>query len=381
MSFLSNKWAVIFSCLAFFSISGQVVAEERLSSKLQSSVDKIISESPEVPSIFVSVYSGERSKGMQTASVFRKEKGPGHAREGSFRIASVTKVFTSAAVLRLAETGRLKLTDSIDKYLSKKTLSVLSSEGYQPQKILIRHLMEHTAGLYDYAMDPAFADAIFKNPQKKWTRDEQLRFAADKGEPLGEPGYAYNYSDTGYILLGEIIENVSEMPIAQAVRVLNKFKQLGIEHTYFETLESAPDGTPAKAAQFFGSADTSDWDPSFDLYGGGGLVSTTSDLAKYFQRLLTGQIFDKPSTLAAGLARPYVSPDTSQGSHASLLYMTNVGSHLCWAHGGFFGTYVVYCPDIDTAIAVAVNVHTGGRNDALKKVMDTTMALIEATDD
>jgi CubicO group peptidase (beta-lactamase class C family) len=75
--------------------------------------------------------------------------------DAGFRIASVTKAFTAAAILRLVENGKLALKDPIAQHLSPATLALLRHRGYNVDRIRIKHLLQHTSGLYDYAGDPA----------------------------------------------------------------------------------------------------------------------------------------------------------------------------------------------------------------------------------
>ena len=101
----------------------------------------------------------------------------------------------------------------------------------------------HTSGIYDYGQDPAYQAAVNADPAKRWTRLEQVRFAMDHGAPVGEPGTVYAYSDTGYSLLGEIIERATGAPLADAYRTLLDFEGLHLDATYLESLEPAPPGS------------------------------------------------------------------------------------------------------------------------------------------
>ena len=93
----------------------------------------------------------------------------------------------------------------------------------------------HTSGIYNYGQDPAYQAAVDAEPAKRWTRLEQVRFAMDHGDPVGEPGTVYAYSDTGYVLLGEIIERATGAPLADAYRTLLDFEGLHLDETYLES--------------------------------------------------------------------------------------------------------------------------------------------------
>jgi D-alanyl-D-alanine carboxypeptidase len=220
-----------------------------------------------------------------------------------FRIASVTKTFTAAAILRLVESGRLGLDDPIVDRLSPATASLLRRDGYRVDAIRIRHLLMHTSGLYDYASDPAFVSYVLAHGRHHWTRREQVRFAMSHGKPYAPPGREFHYADTGYILLGEILERRTGRSLAAAYRSLLRFDKLGLRRTYLETLEPRPSAAQPRAHQYYQRIDATAFDPSFDLYGGGGLVSTVDDLARFYRALFHGGVFDKSATLRTMLGK------------------------------------------------------------------------------
>jgi D-alanyl-D-alanine carboxypeptidase len=105
------------------------------------------------------------------------------------------------------------------------------------------------------------------------------------GKPYGAPGKVFSYSDTGYILLGEILERQTGGSMAAALRNLLGYQRLGLRSTWLETLESAPKGVLDRAHRYEGDHDTYTDDPSYDLYGGGGLASTVRDTALFMRAL------------------------------------------------------------------------------------------------
>ena len=165
--------------------------------------------------------------------------------------------------------------------------------------------------------------------------------------------------------------------MAKAVRDLARLDGLGLKATWFETLEPVPAGAPARSRQYFGDIDVYDFDPSFDLWGGGGIVSTTRDLAHFYRAILVGQVFERPQTLALGLATPHVAHEDADTPHAPLLAVMKIGQHQCWGHTGFFGTLAAYCPDIDTAIAVNVNANVPGKNTAIYDIASAVAAVLD----
>ncbi|MEL6484471.1 MAG: serine hydrolase domain-containing protein, partial [Bacteroidota bacterium] len=215
-----------------------------------------------------------------------------------FRIASLTKVFVAAAILRLQEQQKITIDDPITKYISDAHIKLLKDGGYVLDSITLRHCLNHTSGLYDYAVGgKEYVMEAMKNPKKRWTRTEQIKFAMDNGKPHAPPGQEEHYSDTGYILLGEILERQTNSGLAESLRTLLKFDALGMTSTYLESLEERPEGLPPNVRRYMDGLETTHWDNSIDLYGGGGLVSTTADLTLFLQALFDGQIFEQEYTL------------------------------------------------------------------------------------
>jgi D-alanyl-D-alanine carboxypeptidase len=272
----------------------------------------------------------------------------------SLRIASNTKTFVAAAVLRLAEDDALDLDTPLVRLSAPATVATLRAAGYDVDRLTPLMLLQHTAGLRDYATLQVFLDRVTAAPAHRWTRTEQLQLAMDEGPPLTPPGAAFHYSDTGYILLGELIETVTGQSMPRALAGLLAYRRLGIKHTWFETLEPEPAGAPARTLQLFDEVDAARFDPSIDLFGGGGLVSNLDELAHFYRAVVRGEIFARPSTAATMLA---VSPQSLAGGGPGygmgIARLEHAGV-VCHGHGGFWGTDVWHCPAIDVTVAAAV---------------------------
>lgn len=274
--------------------------------------------------------------------------------EETFRVASQTKMFTAAAVLRLVEEGRLSLQQPIADLVSRESRAELTAGGYDPKVITVRQLIEHTAGMPDYATDRAYQQAVSADPSKSWTRLEQIRWGAVQMKPVGKPGETFHYSDTGYVLLSEIIERASGMPQAAAYRTLIDYQRLGLGNTWFESLEPPAAGAPPRARQYVGAIDITDIDPSFDLYGGGGLISTLRDQVRFIEQLFAGRVFKQRSTLdkMLDISPTNLSAGTGDG-YALGINRVTVDGVVCWGHSGFFGSAVYHCPDEQISVAAS----------------------------
>jgi D-alanyl-D-alanine carboxypeptidase len=274
------------------------------------------------------------------------------------RIASNTKTFVAAAVLRLAEEGMLDIDDPIADHLPSEFVETLEGDGYDTGAMTVRHLLTHTSGLFDHSALDRYTEAIMADPMHRWTRAEQLQGAVDWGDPHGPPGEFYTYCDTGYVLLGGVVERVSGQPMAEAVRRLLDYEKLGLDSTWWETLEPRPAGAPDRAHQFYAEHDTADFDPSYDLYGGGGIASTVGDLARFYRALFTGGVYADPATSDLMLttvdgARPL--PEARPLGYRMGIWVVEIEGFTTYRHTGFFGTLATYVPELDLVVTAATN--------------------------
>jgi CubicO group peptidase (beta-lactamase class C family) len=197
------------------------------------------------------------------------------------RIGSMTKQFTASGILLLADEGKLSLQDEITKYLPDYPT--------QGRKITIEHLLTHTSGIVSYTGKPGF-------PQRA-PQDTSVAATIDsfKNDPLQfEPGTQWRYNNSGYYLLGAIIEKVAGMPYHQFVQE-RIFVPLGMRHTAYEGHERG---------QWPGAAGHSPLEKGFgparqlgknQSYAAGELVSTVDDLATWDAAIAAGKLL-KPAT-------------------------------------------------------------------------------------
>lgn len=278
------------------------------------------------------------------------------SRDHTFRIASNTKTYVAAAVLRLMELGRLDLDDSLGRYLTAEHDALLRSDGYDTKAITVAQVLSHTAGFGDHTNDPRFVERIEADTQRKWTAEEQLRCLVEWRDPVGGPGEKYVYSDTGYILLGTIIERLTGRTLGPAVRELLDFDSLGLNATYWEYMEVAPVQAGPRAHQYYGEEDVTSWNASFDLYGGGGIVTDSRELALFVRLLLKGEVFAHESTLVTMTGRGTLP-------YRLGLMVAECDGHLAFGHQGFWNTFVFHAPSHDLTIGGSILNHdaTNGR--------------------
>ena len=172
---------------------------------------------------------------------------------------------------------------------------------------------------------------------------------------LGKPEDVFNYADANYLLCTEIIENTTNKPFYESIRELLKYEEFGFLNTWFPTLESKPKQTKPLVHQYWGEKnwDSHNQDISWDLYGGGGIATTTKELAQFSYNLFNNKIIKDVNTLNL-ISTPIQTKDGKDNKYGLGLSLGEVNGYTSYGHGGFWGTVVLYFPQLDTSIAVYI---------------------------
>jgi len=338
--------------LALWLVAAPACAENpNLERELQGVLETFLAENSVAPGLSVYIICPMLHLDWAGASgtVARNDSTPMTATH-TYRIASNTKTYVAAAILRLMELGRLGLDDSLSLYLTAEQNSLLQGDGYNTDSITIAQVLSHTAGFGDHTNDARFVERIMADTLHVWTVEEKLRLLVEWRDPVGKPGEKYVYSDTGYIILGTIIERLTGKILGPAVRDLLDYEELGLNVTYWEYMEDPPVGAGPRAHQYFGEADVTSWNASFDLYGGGGIIADSCELALFMQRLLKGEVFIHESTLAAMTTRG------KQPYRLGLMVMECDG-HEAFGHQGFWNTFAYHIPSLDLTVSGSILNH------------------------
>lgn len=332
---------ILFACLS--GLYAQVINDVKIP---QSILEQQLTDN--IPGILFHVQSGNGEiKWSGAAGLADKEQGEALLPHQTFRIASVTKTFVAAAVLRLWEEGILNLDDPISAHISAEHARILR-EVYDIENISILQVLRHNAGFFDHTNAPSFFEKVLQPGGYEWTRTEQLQLCVTGGEPIGAPGEKFSYSDTGYIILGEIIENLHGKSLGLSITEILDFEKLELKNTAFEDLDPKVDA--ARIHQYFQGRDTYHFHPSMDYFGGGGLLSTTEDLSAFFIALFKGRVFKNPNTLEKMLEPvPYANP--APMDYRIGIYRIEINGVEAFTHSGFWGTQVVYFSQFDLAMA------------------------------
>ena len=280
-----------------------------------------------------------------------------------WRLASITKTFTAVAILKLTERAQLDLHAPAVRYLPGWAIDLLQqSQGVaNAGQITTWQLLHHTSGLGDFASDPRWLREVLSMPQHKWTQRTVVEWSTFNSTPVGYPGEAFHYTDTGYTLLGLILENVTRNDLATAVRDLTRLDKLGMTSTWWELLESQPEGSLQRAKQYYDTIDVTDFNPSFDLYAAGGVVSNSRDLNHFGRALYEGQLLDKATTQLMYVLEP-------SEFYGCGIVNYSFGDQQAWGHTGFWRTWLYWVPSLDLVISGASNQAVGNLFDADKLV-------------
>ena len=347
------------SLVATASVPTPRAHADSVQARLQHLADSIVAARPRMPGIIIAVEqhaTGKRwSVAAGLADTARKIR---LTPDQPVRLASNTKTYTAAAVLRLVEMGRLSLGDPLARHLPPSVDSLLRRDGYATDRMTIAQVLTHRAGLHEHTAVRSYIAMLRTDPRHHWTPRDQLQWLVDSLAPVGPPGAQFRYSDSGYVLLGLIVERLTGQSLGPAVRSLLRLGALGLRHTWWETLEPAPRDAPDRAHQYLGGFDAYDIDPSFDLYGGGGLVAPMAEVAQFLTALLNGQVLATRETLDT-MTRAQ-SPEMN--GYAMGLFGSTAGGQTGRGHSGFWGTTAMAFPAAGVTIALAITEQSEFRN-------------------
>jgi D-alanyl-D-alanine carboxypeptidase len=259
-----------------------------------------------------------------------------------FSIWSVTKTFTAAVVLQLVEEGELSLEDPLATWFA---------DFPNGDSITIRHLLNHTAGIYNYTDSRDFNADLDAQPDRIWAPQELVDYALAEA-PLFAPGQGWYYCNTGFILLGMIIERVTGNSIAVEIRT-RLLEPLKLTHTFFDGLEEVH-GEMAHEYALNGEDLTYRYHPSWG-WAAGAMVSDTGDLLTWIQALFNGEVFSRE--LVNEMMDPTEAIGDSSYGLGLWIKQTDSGGTI-WGHDGHgLGSQVelYFEPDLDAYMLAFVN--------------------------
>jgi D-alanyl-D-alanine carboxypeptidase len=263
-------------------------------------LETVESKNDEITSVLMTIYSDKKnlSETFAVGTTGPDQSEPVSA-DQPYYTASIGKTFTSTLIGMLCDEGHISYEDPVSMYLDKEVLDglfVFEGIDYQNQVTIVQ-LLQHMSGIGDYFEDPVsqgktMLESVITEQDKMWTPLELLAFTRDNQKSVAKPGDTFHYSDTGYILLGLLIESVTGQEYHEVLqdRILTP---LAMNDTYmqFKSEPAAAQTHPMLEVYVDGVDYSKARSLSMD-WTGGGIVSTLSDLLTFIKALNEGQLVD-----------------------------------------------------------------------------------------
>lgn len=292
-----------------------------------------------------------------------KSGGPISPNHG-FRTGSITKPFTATIILQLFEDGVLKPEDLFFNFLSPakklflKDLHLFEKTNFS-QSITIQQLLQHETGLPDYfSDDKRFFEQILNTPLQEWNWQLVMERFFEYGlneKAFFPPGSGFHYSDTNYLLLALLIEELTKRKLHE-VFTEKIFLPLQLKDTYLEFFQTPKINLPV-AYPYYETHSLKEVNTSFD-WGGGGLISTMNNLDIFIRSLIAGKLFKNEETLLAMLEfKNYTITNSSKRLplYGLGLQKKVIAGYSFVGHISAYGSFMFYDPEKDISIILTLN--------------------------
>jgi D-alanyl-D-alanine carboxypeptidase len=340
---------------------------DNLNQEMEYLVSGLVEKDKSVRNCVLSVMKGDSSFSWSGAAGIASQNGQvPMTKDTPIYIASITKLYTATAIMRLYEKGALSLDDPMSRYLPKELIQgihVYKGKDYS-HEITIEELLSHTSGIADYYTEKpkegkSLFDLFLEKPERSWTVDETIARARDNLEPNFQPGTDASYSDTNFQLLGKVIEAITGKPL-HIVYEDFFFRPLGLKHTWL-TGHSEPQLAPSTAPAdiFYKDMNITKTRSNGAYWADGGIVSTAEEMIIFLKALNEGRI---------------VSGDTLKLMHNwhKLQFPLQYGYGTMyfklprfitmvmkvpplWGHSGSTGSFLYYSEDLNLYMAGSIN--------------------------
>ncbi len=340
---------------------------EQAARQIRTQFEKLCDSDPKIHNAYLLVHSDQHAMHLKLARgesrTSDNQPVPAHPDQPVF-MASVGKLFTATLVGLLVERGVLSFESQLAEFLDHDLMNglhVYRGVDYSAQ-IRLKHLLNHTSGLHDYFEDrpltgkPMIA-SILEEPQRVWTSQEVVSWSKQNLKAHFPPGTKFHYSDTGYHLLGMVIEKVTGMSFAAALNHYI-FQPLEMEQSFLLGHSQPKYASSYPIAGVFKDATNIVHYPSLSIdYAGGGVTAPLEDFLKFHRGLVSGR-FIQPETLARmeDTARFSVGIDYGYG----IMYIRTVplimpSKFNCWGNAGSTGAFLFYNPALDAYLIGSLN--------------------------
>jgi len=330
------KIKILFACLLTLAMFTAAYAQTPDKAKLDQFFDRLAEKNKAMGSLTIAKDGNVLyTRSIGYGQINGTEKKPLTA-ANRFRIGSITKMFTAAVIFQLVEEKKLKLTDTLDKFFPQIA---------NAQKITIAQILAHRSGIHDSLIDKDLRPVSKTEPITK----EQLLALIAKGKPDFEPDAKRLYSNSGYAILGLVIEKVTGKPYEESLRKRITSK-IGLKDTYLAT--GTIDVSKNEALTYMNLG--AEWKPveethPSNLFSAGGLVSTPNDLAKFIQALFDGKIISTESLTLMKTMRDGDGIGMEPFNFAGKTFYGHTGG------ADNYGAWLAYLPEEKVAVAYTTN--------------------------
>ena len=260
-----------------------------------------------------------------------------------FRLGSVTKQYTSVAILQLVEQGKISLQDSIQKYVK--------DYPYKGHAITIENLLTHTSGIKDYQ---AIKDTTPNSERRDYTPKQGVDFF--KNEPLEfEPGIQFKYSNSNYFLLGYIIELITGQSYPEYLRQ-NIFVPAGLTNTYYNQQEKIIQGRVTGYTKLDSLIENADYLSMTTAYAAGALMASAEDLFKWHEALYDQKLIKKD--MLGKATTPFKLQNGNMTGYGYGWYLNEISGSKTVEHAGAidgFRSDEIYLPAEDVFVGALFN--------------------------
>jgi CubicO group peptidase (beta-lactamase class C family) len=277
--------------------------------------------------------------------------------ETDYRLASVSKQFTAMSVMLLAKDGKLRYDQPVRDFLAELPPAT--------QAVTIRHLLNHTSGLWDYeALIPESRTAQLDD-------DDVLNLVASRDSLSTPPGTAYCYSNSGYVLLGMIVARVSGVSFAEFLRA-RIFGPLGMRSSVAHV--EGRDTVPHRAYGYSprgGAFVQTDQSVTSATLGDGGIYSNVDDLALWDRALSGAALIDRASLVLA--TTPPALPGGAATEYGFGWFIDTYRGEQRWRHTGEtsgFRNAILRFPERELTIVILTNRSSGEPQAIAERIAD-----------
>lgn len=333
------------ACLLLsFLILPQVFGQTTIQSRLELTLAKAWERTDGIPGVGVVVITADNDTIFASVGEGNIYNETAIDINTQFFVASISKTFTSALILRLQDADSLDIDDLLKDYLVIEGIS---------EDITIRHLLNHSSGIYDHFSSNAFWSEAVQNPNKIWSNEEVLAYS-NSVNPYFAPGTNYSYCNTGFFILGMLAAEITGKTTAQAMKqwVLDP---LGLKRTFLDDFSNSTLKIP----------DLAENNRAYEYHKtlastAGAMVSTPKEVSKFMEGVFTTDFLSESALIEM------LTPSANNAAYALGTRIWVLDNKLHYGHTGTltgYRSYAFHIPSIDYTVAIhangyAININT-----------------------